>query len=141
MSGGGSSGGREVGLLILRVGIGVLFVLHGYPKITAGTGTWVSLGHAMGNLGINFLPVFWGFLAAFAEFAGGIGLILGAFFKISCALIAFDMVVAMLMHLHKGDGFQGAGHAIALLIVMIALMFMGAGQFSVAEKTSHSILK
>ena len=27
---------RDIGLLILRVGIGIMFMIHGLPKLTAG---------------------------------------------------------------------------------------------------------
>ena len=58
---------KDFGLLFIRLAIGTLmFLMHGYGKITAGPETWERVGGAMGNLGITFVPVVWGFLAAFA---------------------------------------------------------------------------
>src|SRR5689334_1712788 len=103
---------RDLGLLILRVGIGLMFMFHGWPKITGGSEMWTSIGGSMGNLGIDFAPTFWGFMAAFAEFFGGLLLVLGLFFRITNVLLVFTMIVAAIVHLKGDDGFGGASHAI-----------------------------
>jgi len=59
---------REKGLFILRVGIGVCFMSHGYPKLMAGPETWTHLGGALSAIGFNFMPTFMGLLAALSEF-------------------------------------------------------------------------
>src|SRR5687768_1181925 len=90
---------RETGILLLRIGIGVMFILHGYPKLLGGPEKWESLGNNMGNLGINFAPAFWGFLAAFAEAIGGLLVVLGLFFRPACFLLFITMVVAATKHI------------------------------------------
>lgn len=35
---------HDLGLLLLRVGLGVMFMLHGYPKLRADPGTGRALG-------------------------------------------------------------------------------------------------
>ena len=75
---------RDIGLLILRVGIGIMFVLHGLPKLISGSETWTMLGGSMKALGLGFAPTAWGFMAALSEFAGGILLTLGFFFRPAC---------------------------------------------------------
>ena len=62
----------DYGLLIIRAGMGILFLIFGWPKIIGGTEMWNGIGGSMANVGIHFAPTFWGFMAAFAEFAGGI---------------------------------------------------------------------
>ena len=65
-------------LLILRIGMGLMFFLHGYPKMMGGMEKWHGLGaYGMGSIGIHFLPTFWGFMAAFSECIGGLMIILG----------------------------------------------------------------
>jgi putative oxidoreductase len=118
----------DLGLLILRIGIGIMFIWHGWPKIAAGPEMWEKLGGQMGLLGIHFLPAFWGFMAAFAEFFGGILLILGLFTRPIAFIMAFNMFIAALTHLSNGDGIGGASHAIELGIVFLAIMIMGAGK-------------
>ena len=63
---------RDYGLLLLRVGIGLIFVtIHGFPKITGGVEKWTVYGKVFNDIvGISFIPSFWGFMAAISEFAG-----------------------------------------------------------------------
>jgi putative oxidoreductase len=137
----GETDRKDAGLLLLRLGIGVMFIYHGWPKLMGGTETWHGLGQAMGNLGIAFAPTFWGFMAAAAEFFGGIALIVGAPFRFFCAIAAFDMFVAALFHLKAGQGLGQASHAIELMIVFVSLLVMGAGRYSLSAKSRLSWLK
>lgn len=125
--------GKDIGLLILRLGIGVMFIMHGLPKITGGPERWEALGGAMGALGIHFIPVFWGFMAAFAEFFGGIFLIFGLLWRPATFLLFFTMLVAALFHLERGDGFKGSAHAIELGIVFLGLFFTGPGKYIIRK--------
>ncbi|MCK5427530.1 MAG: DoxX family protein [Thermodesulfovibrionia bacterium] len=127
---------RNIGLLILRIGIGCMFLFHGAPKIFGGPEKWEQLGMAMSNVGIQFMPVFWGFMAAFSEFIGGICIILGLFFRPVCILLTITMIVAAAMHLGKGDGLRGASHAIEAGIVFLSLILIGPGKYSLDEKLS-----
>lgn len=120
----------DLGLLIIRVGIGIMFIMHGYPKITGGVAVWEFLGMQMGNIGIGFAPVFWGFMAALAEFGGGVLLIAGLLTRPAAFGMFFTMLIAALMHLSMGEGIKGSAHAIELGIVFLALMFAGAGKYS-----------
>ena len=87
----------DLGLLIIRLGLGIMFIMHGYPKLTGGPEMWEKIGGAMGNVGINFLPVFWGFLAAFAEAVGGLLFALGLLFRPTAFALAFTMLSIMSM--------------------------------------------
>lgn len=121
---------KDTGLLILRVGLGAMFLTHGAPKMFAGPEMWAKLGMAMGNIGIHFLPVFWGFMASFSEFAGGLFLMLGLFTRPACALLAFTMSIASIFHFSRGDGLKGASHAIENGIVFLSLILIGPGKYS-----------
>ncbi|MEW6171138.1 MAG: DoxX family protein [Candidatus Omnitrophota bacterium] len=124
----------DIGILILRIGIGLMFIYHGLPKIMGGLNMWQGLGKTMSLFGINFIPTFWGFMASFAEFFGGIFIVLGIFFRPACFLLLINMIVASLMHLLKGDGLLVASHAIEMSIVFLSLIFIGSGKFSLCNK-------
>lgn len=124
----------HIGLLILRVGIGITIFFHGLPKIMGGPERWEMLGSTMSNLGINFAPTFWGFMAAFAETVGGILFALGLFFRPAAFLLVGTMIVALTMHLSQGDDFMKYGHALDLLIVFVAALFTGPGRYSLDAK-------
>ncbi len=119
---------RDFGLLVLRLGVGVMFLFHGWPKLMGGPVKWEALGTAMGYLGVYVIPVFWGLMAALSEFFGGVCLILGVVFRPACLLLLGTMAVAATMHLQRGDGLQVASHAIELGFVFFGLLFVGPGR-------------
>jgi putative oxidoreductase len=120
---------RDLGLLVLRVGIGAMFMAHGWPKMVGGPAMWETLGGAVAVFGIGFAPVFWGFMAAFAELGGGLLLALGMAFRPACALLLCTMIVASARHLTQGDGFGKASHAIEAGILFFSLLLIGPGAY------------
>lgn len=125
---------KNTGLLIIRVGLGIMFIFHGYPKLLGGPGQWTAVGDAMKYTGITFFPVGWGLLAAVTETFGGFLVLLGLAFRPATLLLAIAMIVAATMHLKSGDGLNGASHAIEAAIVFIGLTFIGPGKYSVDKK-------
>ena len=124
---------RDLGLLVLRVGLGSMFIYHGLTKLLGGPAFWAQLGMATGTLGIHFLPVFWGFMAAVAEGIGGLLLLMGLLSRPACLLMFINMVVAASFHLGKGDGLGLASHAIEVGIVFLSLVLIGPGKYSLDE--------
>lgn len=125
---------RDFGLLVLRIGLGSMFLWHGGPKLLGGPATWEKVGSAMSYVGVHALPVFWGFIAAVSEFLGGICLILGLFFRPACVFLLITMSVAVSMHFGKGEGLKGASHALENGIVFLSLIFIGSGKYSIDKK-------
>jgi putative oxidoreductase len=123
---------RDTGLLIMRIGLGVAFLIHGLPKLVGGPDKWAPLGKAMGHLGIHIFPVFWGFMAAVSEGIGGLLLILGLFYRPVCLLLAFTMTVATLaLAIPKGRNFNEYSHPLKLVFVFVGLACVGPGRFSI----------
>lgn len=128
-------GSVHVGLLFLRMGIGFQMIHHGLPKITGGTEKWIKLGSKMSLIGLDFAPVFWGFMAAFAEFGGGILIFIGLFSRPASFLLAFTMLVAAIYHWSEPEAtFMNASHALELLFVFIALYITGPGKYSLDSR-------
>lgn len=124
----------DLGLLLLRLGLGVMFVVHGYPKLMGGPATWTALGGEMRHLGLGFAPTFWGLAAAVAETIGGQLLALGLLFRWACAALLLTMIVATVSHLAAGEGFDGYAHAVESGIVFLGLLFVGPGKYSVDQQ-------
>ena len=123
---------RDAGLLFIRLGIGFAFIfVHGLGKISGGPELWGKIGGSMANLGITFAPVFWGFMASLAEFGGGILLVFGLFTRSTSAFMAFTMFVAFMQHTSKLDPWNRAIYPMEMFAVFMALIFLGAGKFSI----------
>lgn len=127
---------QNIGLLILRIGLGISFMLHGYPKVFGGPEMWEQVGSATQAIGIDFLPVFFGFMAGITELFGGLFLLLGLFFKPALSLLIIVMAVAASSHISAGDSFSQISHSIELGIVFISLLFLGPGKHSLDRKLS-----
>ena len=120
----------DVGLLVLRIGIGVIFIFHGLPKLMGGVESWTQIGSTMSMVGISFAPAFWGFMAAAAEAIGGLFIILGLLHRPVALMLVFTMIVAVLMHVTGGDSFGVYSNALKGLVVFIALFITGPGKYS-----------
>lgn len=119
------------GLLFLRVGIGILSIFHGAPKIMGGVNAWYDLGKmAMSPLGITFFYTFWGFMAAVTEFFGGIALVLGLGMRVVNALLVISMIVAAHWHIQKGDSYMIYSFALTLIVVHTAFFIIGGDHYS-----------
>ena len=131
---------QNLGLLVLRVGVGSsMFLNHGLGKLLAGPEKWEKVGGAMEMVGISFLPLFWGFMAAFAESIGSLMLVLGLKTRLAAFLLACTMVMAALTHLNLPPeearaGWSGASHALEFLSVSVALICLGGGAWGLDRK-------
>jgi len=120
----------DAALLILRVGIGISFVfVYGYEKLFGGMDKWVGLGQNMSALGITFWPAFWGFMGAFAEFAGALLVMLGLLTRPALGLLIITMIVAATGHI-TGTIPGGPWHATEMLTVFVVLLLTGPGRYS-----------
>ena len=115
------------GLLVLRVGIGLSFMAHGYPKLFLGGAA--HLAGAMAKAGIPG-GILGAYLAGSAEFFGGIALAAGILFLPTTLIMAFNMFVALSFHLSFGDPFLKYSHALESLILFGALAISGPGRYS-----------
>lgn len=131
--------------LPLRLIIGFGFIYHGFPKLFTEEGHQTILG-MLRDLGVP-LPEVMAWVVAIVEFAGGIGLILGALVPLFSLLLTINMLVAMFMvHLPHGFGFLNItgmeegepvfgmpGYEVNLLYIaaLLALLIGGAGALSV----------
>lgn len=125
---------HDIGLLIIRIGIGLAFFFHGLPKLMEGIEGWENLGQNMLVFGIGFAPAFWGFLSASAECIGGLLIVLGIVFRPAAFILCINMIVALTMHLKHGDSFITYSHALETFVVFFALLISGSGQFKLGGK-------
>ncbi len=121
---------NEWALTIIRMGMGILFIIHGGLKLKRGPEEWLWTGQQMANLGITFAPMFWGLCAVAAELGGGICLALGLWTRVAAAFMAFTMLVAVIYHIKKGDSYGYISFPLSQMIVFIGFVIAGSGPFS-----------
>lgn len=123
----------NLGLLLFRVAVGASFIYHhGFRKIS-NPGMWKDLGGAIEIIGIHFAPVFWGFMAAFAEFFGSVFLILGLFTRPAVILMAFVMFIVVYSDYQAGDSFS---YPLNLMFIFLTFLIIGPGKYSIDAQIS-----
>ena len=122
-----------LGLLILRLVIGLILAAHGAQKLFGWFGGPGMTGWTGAMNRMRIRPATpWAWMSALAEFVGGIGLALGLLFPLPSAAIAGSMLVAIaLVHLPKGFVSKG-GYEFNLAIIasVAALALTGPGSVS-----------
>lgn len=124
--------------LVLRIGLGIMFMAHGLQKAFALFGGPGIKGFADMLNGLGFSPaIFWAYVAAYVELIGGVCLILGLFTRISASLLFILIVVAVLkVHISKGFFLADGGYEYAFIIacMCLALIIAGGGKISLLKK-------
>lgn len=123
------------GILILRLGIGIMFAAHGLQKVFGLFGGPGINGFSRMLSDIGFAPaIFWAYLAAYTELLGGIFLILGLFNR-SCAAMLLVLIVTAAVKMHLGKGFflanGGFEYTFVIAAACLALVFLGSGNFNI----------
>lgn len=119
------------GLLVVRIGIGIMMMVHGIPKIEGGPELWTKVGSSITHLGIHEFFAFWGFMASISEGVGGLLVLLGMAFRPACIFLFFTMLMASITHIKNADELAVASHAIELCFLFFGLFIIGPGRFSV----------
>lgn len=117
-----------VGLLALRMAVGIIFIHHGWDK-------WHDIPGTAGtfqNLHIPF-ALFMAYLVATVELVGGIMVLLGVYAKEASKFLAMTMIVALLTaHVHQP--FAKAEFPLVLLGATLTLIGTGAGPWRLVKK-------
>ncbi|PYE20784.1 putative oxidoreductase [Williamsia limnetica] len=122
---------RSTGILIARIGLGIVFLAHGLQKInTYGfSGTKASFE----GMDVPLAPVS-AFAVTWLEILGGIALIAGLLTPIVGILFFLDMLGAYFFaHIDAGLWVSDGGYELVLALGAGALLLavVGAGRFSV----------
>jgi putative oxidoreductase len=124
-----SAGAFNTAMLVLRLGIGILMMMHGYDKLVhfsiyqhdftnfLGIGSTMSLA-----------------LAVFAEFFCSLFIILGLFTRLAAIPLIITMCV-IIFKVNDGHVFIKSENAPLYLISYLVLLLLGPGKISVDSMT------
>lgn len=124
---------RDAAILLLRIGVGLIFTLAGWGKLTGIEGVQQFFGQAgipMANL------MAW--VVALTEFVGGLMVLTGTWIRIPTVLLSIIMVVAILK-VKMSMGFDAMRIDIMLLVANLALYMLGSGTYSIDHRLNGKI--
>lgn len=125
----------DLAILLLRLFIGVCFIIHGMGKLGwVGTGSMQGFAGWLKSMGLPFAEV-QARMAMAAEITGGALITLGLFTRVGLILCFFTMVMAASIG-HKGGGYlitnnpPGNEYALNLAVICVVLFLLGPGAYS-----------
>jgi putative oxidoreductase len=125
----------DVGILILRISVGIVMVAHGLPKIfwkrELFNKKWKKeYGFPLGSV----------ILTGIVQVVGGLAIIVGIFTQLSSLILALNMLVATYISIWKhNEPFlstpEGKGWDVNFLLVgaLITLVLLGGGTWSLGR--------
>lgn len=125
----------QLALFVVRITLGVTFFLHGSQKVLGIFGGPGLKGFSQWLGGYGLTPA-WAYLAAFAEFIGGILLIAGAYSEIGVILTGGVMLGAIFIihgtskYFVQHNGFE---YPFVLLLLLSAILIGGPGAFALYD--------
>lgn len=116
---------QPLGLLLLRLALGIIFISHGYPKL-------FHLGAIHGLFAQHGAPRYFAEITAVLEVFGGGLLIAGLFTRIAALLLAIEMGIAVWKVMSNGNytAVHNYEFPLVLATTCLALASVGAGKFS-----------
>lgn len=122
----------DIGILLLRIGVGGLMLTHGIPKLNRLFGSEpIQFADPIG-IGVEASLT----LAVFSEVICSILIIVGLATKLASIPLLITMLVAVFI-VHADDPFQRVELGLFYLLVYIVLLFTGSGKYSL----DHYFLK
>ena len=120
----------------LRVGAGIIFIVHGYPKLFGPQpGPKGFAGHLQ-HMGFGS-PMFWAYVVALAETVGGACLLVGFLTRLAALVLAIEFLV-IILKVKWSKGFLsskgGWEYDWALLTVLVSLLLTGPGRLALDHR-------
>ena len=125
---------KPLGLLLLRVAVGIIFIYHGYPKLFGRTRETIQVFAHMG------LPSYLVYIAGVIEFFGGCMLVVGLFTRVAGLLLAIEMAFGLWrVHNIISNPMAVGNYELPLVLAVstFTLATVGAGLISFDQALFH----
>lgn len=116
---------KNLGLLLIRVGTGAVFFMHGIAKLQSIGGVNTFFTKSLG------LPPGTAMLIAAIETVGGLMLVAGVFTRVAAVVLGIEMLVAIFLTGGINKGWQSHELEALLMAVSFGLVYTGSGKFSI----------
>jgi putative oxidoreductase len=128
----------DAALLLIRIASGLAFLYHGSGILFGAFGGPGPDKFA----GAMHAPVVIAYLVGLAQVAGGLAILIGLFTRIGAICVAIVMLGAIFL-VHFPHGFDinqgGFEYALTQLLIAIALILVGPGNYSFASRLPPSL--
>ena len=114
---------RSLGLVFIRVAVGIVFFMHGWQKIhniPMVEGMMLNFGLVSGT----------GAFIAWLEVLGGVGLVLGILPRVFGVLFGIEMLVAIFLTGGPATGYRPHELEIVLMLLSFGVALTGSGRYS-----------
>ncbi len=115
------------GPLFLRLILGAIFIVHGYPKLFKNFAGTVQFFESIGIRPAKF----WVVAVGLTEFVGGIFLIAGFLVQLVALAAIVDMAVAIWKVGRKRGFVGGYEFELSLLVIALSLLVLGPGAYAI----------
>jgi len=132
-----------LGLFVLRLALGLIFLLHGWMNFVAGEDAFV---HEMLVMAGWSAPPFLVWVISLFELVGGLALIVGIYAREAASLLTVEMVTAVALF-HVRQGFfivavpnvplaYGFEYHVALVGGLVCVALAGPGAWALSKRSS-----
>jgi len=128
----------DLGILVLRLALGIMFVAHGLQMAFGLFGGSGVKGFSQMLSGLGFAPaILWAYVASYTVLLGGLFVIAGVQTRLAAALLLiFILTAGVSVHLRKGFFLSNGGFEYTFIIaaICLALILLGPGKFNIFNK-------
>lgn len=126
----------DIGLLLIRLMVGLVYLFHGSQKLFGwfGGGGLAGTAEAMGDMGLP-VPLLSAALTGLAEFAGGLAVLTGVMVRVLVWPLVFAMLVASFW-VHGGAfsvQHDGMEFPLTMAFVLAGLGLTGPGRLNLLD--------
>ncbi len=117
----------DLGLLVIRIGLAIVFIAHGYDKLTHIEST-IGFFHGIG------LSAFFAYFIGIVELVGGLSLFIAQKVRLAGWILAINMVFAIALVKYRLGFFGGYEFDLVLLFSSLGIALTGGGKYTIGRR-------